>query len=238
MKASILFALVLFVSIGASMGVPAMDDMAIRQANATVPPSPEESPDMSPGASPEESPDEPICFPADAEVELDDGSRKRMEEVQLGDRVKVAPGKFSDVFMFTHKLADVMAKFVDIATESGAALSLTKGHYMYLNGVYAAAGTAKVGDKVQLADGSVDRVSSVEHSTRRGLFNPQTVHGDIMVNGIRSSTYTEAVEPRFAHAVLSPLRALYEGLGLSTSILDAGADVLAKMVPSGAKIVA
>jgi hypothetical protein len=42
--------------------------------------------------------------PGGALVDLESGVTQRMDRLQVGDRVKVAPGIFSDVFMFTHKL--------------------------------------------------------------------------------------------------------------------------------------
>lgn len=42
-----------------------------------------------------------------------------------------------------------------------------------------------------------------------GLYNPQTLDGRIVVNGIIASTYTTAVIPEAAHALLTPLRCLF-----------------------------
>lgn len=191
-----------------------------------------------PSATPDSTPageddDDAVCFPADASVELEDGSVKAMADVQLGDRVKVGPEHFSDVFMFTHKLAQVRHRFVHIHTQSGHSLALTKGHYLYVNGVTAAASTVKVGDSVMLADHSISVVTMVDEVIGRGLFNPQTVHGDIVVNGVRATTYTRTVERRMAHALLAPLRAAFVSAGWSLSAFDEGADRLASLVPSG-----
>jgi hypothetical protein len=65
-----------------------------------------------------------------------------------------------------------------------------------------------------------------------GLYNPQTLQGDVVVDNVRASTYTTAVEPAFAHAVLTPLRAAYSALGFSTASLEAGS-ALDRMLPSG-----
>ena len=76
----------------------------------------EESPE--PTATPEEAgptPEPtPICFPASGEVTMEDGSSKTMENLQLGDRVLVGNGVFSEVFMFTHKLSDVVTAMIAI----------------------------------------------------------------------------------------------------------------------------
>lgn len=180
--------------------------------------------------------DDGVCFPSDATVQVEDGSTKKMVDVQLGDRVMVASGKYSEVFMFTHKLASVRHSFVEIATKSGNSLTLTHGHYLYINGNLAAAASVRKGDTLALADNSLTEVSGVRTITSSGLFNPQTVHGDIVVNGIRASTYTMTVNPKTAHALLAPVRAVYERIGMSMSSFEAGANFLGSLLPSGSVV--
>jgi Hint module len=173
------------------------------------------------------------CFPAEATVTTSAGIVKRMHELVVGDYVHVGRGKLSKVFMFTHKTLDISAEFVVIdAAFSRARLHLTPGHYMYVNGGLAAAKTVVAGDAIELADGSVDVVSSVSSAVLKGLYNPQTLHGDIVVDNVRVSTFTTAVEPAFAHAILSPLRAAFRILGFSTSLFEDGSD-LVSVLPSG-----
>lgn len=178
------------------------------------------------------------CFPGTATVELQDGSYEQMSALQIGDRVKVADATFSDVFMFTHKLADAANDFVVVQTSSGAELSLTAGHYLYVNGALVAAGTIRVGDVVESATGERLAVTSVRFRTMDGLYNPQTIHGDIIVNGIRASTFTTAVQPSAAQALLAPLRAMYARLGFLTAVFNQGSDFFANKMPSGAALVA
>ncbi|CDF32836.1 unnamed protein product [Chondrus crispus] len=195
--------------------------------------------DLSPSPSLDdegEDDDDSVCFPANALVELENGATKMMSQVQLGDRVRVGPNDFSDVFMFTHKTAAIKYSFVTLATQSGHTLSLTKGHYLYVNGVVAAAKTVRSGDFITLADGTTSSVTQVGTEIARGLYNPQTVHGDIIVNGLLATTYTTTVERSMAHALLAPLRAVYSSIGWSMSALDAGADRLAGIVPSGSVV--
>jgi Hint module len=176
------------------------------------------------------------CFPADATVTTFAGAVKRMDELLAGDRVHVGRGQFSEVFMFTHKTADVESEFVVVDTaSSGSRLRLSPGHYMYVNGALAAAKTVSVGDSVELGDGSMDTVSAVSAAVLKGLYNPQTLQGDIVVDNVRASTYTTAVEPMFAHVILTPLRAAYRMLGWSTGLLNEGSTLSGSM-PSGASV--
>ncbi len=147
-----------------------------------------------------------------------------MDELAVGDRVSVGAGLYSEVFMFTHKLRDLKHEFVSITTAAGAALRLTEGHYLPVNGEYVPASNAKMGDYVSLADGSLSRIVGIELVQDSGLYNPQTTHGDIVVDGIRASTYTTAVQPNMAHALLAPLRFACDRFGLRTTLLETGAD--------------
>lgn len=152
-----------------------------------------------------------------------------MHDLQIGDVVRVAPGEFSEVFMFTHRLSDVVYPFV-VLTTIRANISLTSGHFLYVNDDLVTAKTARPGDFLHLQDGSKDVITSVRTELRRGLYNPQTIHGDICVDGVRASTYTEAITPRAAHPLLAPLRLLFRYTGWSSSMFDSGATRLARWI--------
>lgn len=183
--------------IGEPGDVP-VPDIILPATNAPAPP-PEPTP----------IPEDAVCFPAFATVELESGSIKRMDELSIGDRVRTGSDSFSDVFMFTHKLAHVVNDFVRIQTAAGQELTLTHSHYLYLNGALAAADQVRIGDSVQLSSGSSTTVTAVTYTKETGLYNPQTLQGDIFVDGVRASTYTRAVPPKIAHTLLAPLRTLY-----------------------------
>lgn len=155
------------------------------------------------------------CFPADATVTLDSGAVIAMSELTVGDRVLVGDGSFSEVLLFTHSNAVVPAWFLRLETQSGRVLVLTKGHYLLVNDLVARADTISVGDTVNVAVLSShrykvqhDRIVDVKRWLGLGLYNPQTRSGDIVVDGIVASCYTEAVSPVIAHAMLAPVRGL------------------------------
>lgn len=176
------------------------------------------------------------CFEKSATVELQSGEVKRMDSLSVGDTVKVGAREYSPVFCFTHKTADVQSWFVKIETQTGHAISLTPGHYIYANGVLVAAGEVRVGDVLQLGDGTTSVVKRIGRETGEGLYNPQTVNGNVVVNGIQASTYTTAVEPSFAHALLAPLRSAFKVFGFATDALENGSPI-ARVLPNGAAAV-
>lgn len=157
-----------------------------------------------------------------------------MDQVQIGDRVHVGAGQYSEVFLFTHKISDVHHQFVTLRTGTTenveASISLTKRHFIYANGNLVTADQVKIGDTLQLQDGRVSSVVDVECATFKGLYNPQTAHGDIIVDGVRVSTYTEAVNSRLAHSLLAPLRAMYRWMGWSPRALEKGAPRIVRIL--------
>lgn len=188
------------------------------------------------------------CFPADAQVELESGVMKRMGDLRVGDRVRVSATEFSDVLVFSHQLERVNVEFVVISTADGASIRLTPNHYLYVNGTLTAARRVAVGDMLRrirhgagsgmvgaLESGDI-AVTSVSMAWGEGLFNPHTIDGDIVVDGILTSTYTTTVAPGLAHALLWPLRLLYS-LGLAEGgsyAMALGGDIAASVLPKGA----
>lgn len=158
------------------------------------------------------------CFPAHAMVYLEDGSRMSMSKLQVGHRVEVGNGRFSDVFAFSHADDDRAYSFMRIDTDGGHSLLATASHFIYINGAVKAAGDAKIGDYLTRENGARQLVVSVSQEVHVGLFNPQTLHGDIVVDGFLSTTYTTAIEPRAASILLGPVRTLYH-FGLPKSLL-------------------
>ena len=64
-------------------------------------------------------------------------------------------------------------------------------------------------------------VIAVGSARKDGLYNPHTLQGDIVVNGVLTSTYTSAFSPVLAHLVFAPLRALYRA-GVDVVKVDVG----------------
>lgn len=169
--------------------------------------------------------EESKCFPAFASVQMLSGNTKRMDELEIGDAVRVSATEFSPIFMFTHKYSQVVSSFVELRTGSGHHLSVTSGHFLYVNGKLSPASSIRVGDTVNVQTGlsgffESSSVVAVTKAQREGLFNPQTIHGDIVVDGVLSSTYTTAVEPVVAHGLLAPLRTIYTLFGVSTRVFE------------------
>lgn len=164
----------------------------------------------------------PTCFPGSAMVQLSDGTFVPMRQLKIGDTVRVAPSFHSKVFMFTHKLSNGLYPFVRINTVGGQSIELSPGHFLYINGALSPASTARRGDMLTLANGTPASVTEVSRRFAQGLYNPQTLHGDISVNNVLCSTYTTGVERVIAHSALAPLRLFYRVFGVFTTALETG----------------
>jgi len=179
---------------------------------AAASPGPGEGGGTTPPATPARD-EEDVCFPADATVEVVGRGRVAMAALHVGDVVAVAAGRTSRVYAFSHADADAVTPFVELSTATAVRpLRLSAGHYLPVNGRLAAARTVVVGDVLTTAAGPA-AVTAVAASTAVGLYNPHTVDGGLLVDGIRTSCYTTAVAPAVAAALLAPARWATAALG-------------------------
>mmetsp|Transcript_7628 Transcript_7628/g.23123 ORF Transcript_7628/g.23123 Transcript_7628/m.23123 type:complete len:286 (-) Transcript_7628:1657-2514(-) len=174
------------------------------------------------------------CFPGDATVRLKNGKAIEMSELEVGDKVLTTAGVYSDVYAWSHRDPKPVSTFWVLETGSGSVM-LTGGHYIVANGRVTVARAVKVGDKLQLANGSTEPVISVSRQRRSGLYNPHTLNGFIAVNDFVTSVYTDAVQPTLADALLSIIRLAYR-LGHKDPLgrfLHAEAPAVAEWLPGG-----
>lgn len=188
------------------------------------PPSVSASPSVSPSlsASPsettinqDEEPEETSesdrsCFPGSATVRLLNGQVERIGAVKTGDEVHVGDGKYDRIFGWTHHSEQVRGTFVRIFCDKESPLIVTGSHYLYrANHSFVIARNVMVGDTLLGGDGKPVLVKRIDRVQAEGLFNPQTLGGDIVVNDFWVSTFTAAVRPINGHALLLPVRAVF-----------------------------
>jgi hypothetical protein len=193
------------------------------------------------------------CFPSSATVSLSNGKTVSMEELQTGDEVLTidqATGKtaFSPVYMWGHRDAEAVSEFYEVSTESGAKLVLSPEHYMYVaeagcNGATLSGATTlsaalvKVGQGAWIMKNGVaicSAITAIKKAEHKGLFNPMTLTGTIVVDGVIASCYSESNEmaiesnlrlvmneenvarnaPALHHALFAPARQLFNTFGL------------------------
>eukprot|EP00186_Timspurckia_oligopyrenoides_P000310 CAMPEP_0182451058 /NCGR_PEP_ID=MMETSP1172-20130603/43508_1 /TAXON_ID=708627 /ORGANISM="Timspurckia oligopyrenoides, Strain CCMP3278" /LENGTH=591 /DNA_ID=CAMNT_0024648793 /DNA_START=2007 /DNA_END=3782 /DNA_ORIENTATION=- len=192
------------------------------------------------------------CFPESARVTLMDGSSVSMKELRLGDRVLISsnPPKFSEVYAWGHRDSTAYSQFCEISYSSQqhgrASIRLTPRHYMRIKRnsrlMYATAETLRTKDEIVMFDESTALVLSNKRIQDIGLYNPHTLDGDLVVDGVRVSSYTASLSPHLSHLLLWPLRILYHAFSftfsefpVSSRMLIAIADYL--RIPFGMSLV-
>lgn len=160
------------------------------------------------------------CFPAAAGVEMRDGRRKDMSEVDIGDMVRTGIG-YSEVLMFTHRLREGDYPFVQLVTWGNRTLELSDEHFLEVEGRgYIAAREVRVGNVVGTVDGK-EIVVEIGIVRREGLYNPQTMDGGLVVEGVVVSTFTEQVGVGAGMGLLVPIRAFVKK-GWMEGLFDGG----------------
>lgn len=76
---------------------------------------------------------------------------------------------------------------------------------MYVNANVVPANDIQIGERVTLSSVEHRFITAVRRTIRSGLYNPQTVDGDIFVHIILTSVYTPTVDPGLAHALFDPV---------------------------------
>lgn len=161
----------------------------------------------------------PECFPGSAIVDLEQGGTKYMRDLKIGDRVRVGPSEFSEVFMFSHNDTIIETSFIEIRTPSNVTLVLTRGHYLYSDGELVKAKNFRVGNHIVVVSlRRSEPVAAIRYITGKGLFNPHTIQGDIVVNGVLASTFTDALRPGIAKLLLTPAALLHKYFNISLNI--------------------
>jgi Hint module len=179
-----------------------------------------------------------------------------MSELRIGDKaLSMRPDGstfFDEIYMFGHKEKSTMASFIRLETDGGFTLRLTPDHHVHVQQADLAtwmavpASKSQVGDLVQVFQGDsketmIQRIVSKSIVMDRGLFNPYTLGGSLIVDGVLASCHSSwALDGVFYwlgipiadgyQAVFAPIRALYRLVGPARMasvefIIDAVADV-------------
>ena len=174
------------------------------------------------------------CFAGNSTVTLESGSRKKVSDLQVGDSVLTVDENnrlvFSPVILHLHRSPQENGKFRVLRTNTGQSLLLTPQHLVYRkqqcgpediahqNGnikhfqpVFAS--DVKKGDFVLVHD--LDKglksgvVATVEETEQVGVYAPLTAQGNLVVDDILASCYSDFDSHELQHVAFSPLRWMY-----------------------------
>mmetsp|Transcript_21620 Transcript_21620/g.32740 ORF Transcript_21620/g.32740 Transcript_21620/m.32740 type:complete len:698 (+) Transcript_21620:73-2166(+) len=132
-----------------------------------------------------------ICFSGSSTVEVENVGEVKMEDLTIGDSVRVSNNKFEPIYSFGHKSSSSTSEYLRISTEgSAAALEISPDHMVAMEGGrHVPASLVKKGDMLLTVTDELAAVTSIKNVVRKGAFAPFTASGNIVVNGIVASNY-------------------------------------------------
>lgn len=163
------------------------------------------------------SPAPSSCFPSVASVETPEG-KKAIYEIKVGDFVLSHDG-FSEVYLLGHADNETLSDYVRITTNNGTSLRISREHFILSNGRYVYAKDVKKGDRLAYGETAV----RIETEKAKGLWNPFTIAGTIVVDGILASCHSDwfleelptwmrpstAIIPSIYQTAMAPARKIY-----------------------------
>lgn len=154
----------------------------------------------------------------------------RMKDLQIGDEVLTASGKYEQVYSFGHRHESIQSEYIQFLPSG---LEISKEHMLMISGGrFVPASMIQIGDELESMDGVTVTVESIETVVRSGAYAPFTASGTIMVNHVKASTYIAFQESDrlmvggwkspltfqwLAHMSQSPHRIIVAVLGLGSS---------------------
>lgn len=133
------------------------------------------------------------CFPGDATVQMQDGSRKMMSELEIGDVVRTGFSTYDMIENWFHRNDNVTSEMLEVVVDAyGLEFKMIASHDHI---VPTGRGHIKmseliVGDsmKTEMRDG---RIVSITDVTTHGVYAPYTKSGYIMVDDVLATVYAK-----------------------------------------------
>ena len=131
----------------------------------------------------------PLCFPGDVMCQVECRGEVAMKNIKLGDRILVESGKYEPVYSFGHRDETIEANYLKINTIAGS-LDISKEHMVFMEGGRSVpASIVNVGNNLELANGEISTVTSVNVVRKSGAYAPFTKSGTVIVNGVKASCF-------------------------------------------------
>lgn len=162
------------------------------------------------------------CFPGDSTVTTSNGERKKLSDLQIGEKILARDPKtnklvFSEVILFLDYDPKQKRQFLFIKLASGRTLTVTPthlvltGHSKNVRTVFAE--QIKIGDVILVSDSNnvmtEDTVVEITGVIRTGVYAPLTEIGTVVVNDIVVSCYATVDSQVLADWAFLPLRLVW-----------------------------
>ena len=165
-----------------------------------------------------------------------------MKDLKVGEKVLTASANgifFSDVYFFGHRDSTQILEYVNIITKT-TKIQMSGEHYLEVyrdTNVIVRASRVKIGDEITVFTDRLHREPVIEIYTSKesGMYNPYTLDGNIIVDNVLASCYSESdavpvesvlrnfivseelidsLSPSIYHRLFAVFRALYEANGV------------------------
>lgn len=181
------------------------------------------------------------CFPGDSLVTTSTGQKKKLSQLQIGEKVLSRNAKtnklvYSEVILFLDYDPLQKRQFLIISLASGRTLTVTsthlvlKKHSEVVQTVFA--GNIQIGDVLLVSDSNnsiqEDSVIKISGVVRTGVYAPLTEAGTIVVNEVVVSCYATIDSQVIADWVFLPVRFIWnveQGLVRLWTVLSKPLDV-------------
>lgn len=148
-----------------------------------------------------------LCFPSDATVQSENGDIIRMDELKIGDKVAVAYEDdsigYEPIYQFGHQSDSSFGmSYIKLSVVSPTGdvkeLTMSETHYLpvHEDGKLVTAGTIDVGTSISILDDETKTIvegtiEGKQHVASWGAFNPYTMNGNIIVDGVVASSHND-----------------------------------------------
>lgn len=133
------------------------------------------------------------CFSEANFVEVEGKGSVALKNLQIGDHVVDAAGKFTRVYSFGHFSRNLKADYLQFYVEGLATpLEMTQDHLVFVGGKAVPASSVQVGDHVDVVPTTATataKVNQIRVVLRQGAYAPFTTSGTILVSGVAASSY-------------------------------------------------
>ncbi|XP_062536230.1 protein hedgehog [Armigeres subalbatus] len=170
------------------------------------------------------------CFTGDSTVQTADGEKRKLSELQIGERVLSVDGTgntvYSEVMMFMDRDTSQSREFVHIEADGGTQLTVTPAHLVMVwlkddgKTLYLFADRIQEGDYILVNINSVlepRKVQRISAKLSQGVYAPLTREGTIVVDSIAASCYALIDSQTIAHLSFLPYRAVQKIMNLFRS---------------------
>ncbi|UJR14333.1 hypothetical protein I4U23_001329 [Adineta vaga] len=161
------------------------------------------------------------CYYGGDLIHLLDGTYKRIDQLQVGDRLwsLTKDGKRiieDEMILMMYADANNSILFYTFTTYDGYSISLTSNHYIIIFDsehnkiMYISASKVTQAHHLILSN-RTSQIKKINKSVRKGFYSPLTLSGSLLVNNISTSVYIAnyGISPETFHKIFTPIRIYY-----------------------------